>query len=203
MPNLVLLVESCSPPSKFAALEGQEKALRLRIKTTPMVSGTSLQPAQDKSLHLSYSTNVSSGPSRAHHPRLGWQWTFTWWFTDYCLLLHSTESIYITAAWWQCHAFGSCSSRRQGEEVDTSDFFLQARWLRVTLSSKRGSAGRQAPYTQGYGFREPSWAVLVNWVGWLKWEHSLFPHSEPPNITSRPSLTLFLCLQRVHLIKEL
>lgn len=43
MPHLALLVESCPPPSKFAALKWQEKALGLRIETAPVVLGSSLK----------------------------------------------------------------------------------------------------------------------------------------------------------------
>lgn len=71
MLHFALLVESCPPSSKLAALRGQEKTLGLRIKTTVIVLGSSLQGDQDESLHLSCSTSVSSGPSRARCPRLG------------------------------------------------------------------------------------------------------------------------------------
>lgn len=71
MPNLALFVESCPPLSKFAAPTGQETALTLRVKTAPMLLGSSLQGDWGKSLNLSYGTNVSSCPSRACCPRLG------------------------------------------------------------------------------------------------------------------------------------
>lgn len=85
--------------------------------------------------------------------------------------------------------------------MNASDFFLQAQGLRVTVRSNGGSAGMQASRTQVSVVGELGCPAELNLMVKTT-KLRIFPHSEPPSVTSRLLRLFSLGLGELILLKS-